>query len=279
MLKRFGLSPRLSKSIDRHFSYIMPLMVGVALVTLAVPRLITEVRVIPADSVLERIRKTPVEQLESPGNQKRLQEAVRGFEAASRIHDGNADLFADAAFAQLRQLDAIGVSTRDGQALLSEAISNLEASLRRNPANSFVWVRLSSALIYRDGKVTQDALEALRWSYRTGPLIEKLAYFRTDLGIRIYRDLDFDLKQSLSEEIEFFFQINWEARLDLMFLACKHDAAFIVQNAIAGILEPEELDEYYRNFMSPTACANSSRSNKSQQRSDRKLEDEAALLR
>ena len=260
MFKKLSLPPNSLKKVDRHFAYAMPLLLGVLLIAFAVPRVATEVRTIPADVVLERLRSTPVEELNNASNQKTLKNVVQDLEAAKKLHDGNADVYADMAFAQLSQLDAIGVDTAEGQDLLLKAIGNLEESLRRNPANSFAWVRLASALVYKEGKVTPEVLEALRWSYHTGPLIEKLAYFRTDLGIRLYRELDFDLQQSLREEIAFFFSINWTARLELLALTCKHEAAYIVQNAISGILEPHELDEYYRDFMSPAACANAARS-------------------
>ena len=259
MLKKLSLPPNALKQLDRHFAYVVPLMVGLVLIVLAVPRLASEIRIIPADGALDKLRRTPVEELNSANNQKNLKGVVQDLESAKKIHDGNADIFADIAFAQLNQLDVVGADTPDGKELLDNAINNLEESLRRNPANSFAWVRLASALVYKEGKVTAKALEALRWSYRTGPLIEKLAYFRTDLGIRLYRELDFDLKQSLNEEIEFYFLINWAARLELMELACKHQAAFIVQNAISGVLKPQELDEYYRDFMSPAACANANK--------------------
>ncbi len=259
-LKNLSLPPNSLKRADRHFAYVMPAIVGLLLVALAVPRALTEVRLVPADSVLEKIRRTPVEELNSADNQKSLKGAVQDLEAASRIHNGNADIYADLAFAELGQLDVVGPNTTEGKALLDSAIGNLEESLKRNPANSFAWVRLASALVYKEGKVTPDALEALRWSYRTGPLIEKLAYFRTDLGIRLYGELDFDLKQSLSEEIAFYFSINWPARLELMALTCKLEAAFIVQNALSGVLEQKELDQFYRNFMSPAACAHAAKS-------------------
>lgn len=262
MLKRLSLPPHISRAIDKYFAYAMPLVVGALLIGLALPRVVTEIRVVPADGVLEKLRLTPVEELDSVKNKNTFEKAVESLESAANVHDGNSDLFTDIAFAQLRQVDAVGLDTAEGKVLLLEAIGNLEESLRRNPANSFAWARLSSALLYKEGKVTSDVLEALRWSYRTGPLVEKLTYFRTDLGIRLYKYLDFDLKQSLRGEIAFFFEINWAARLELMALVCKHEAAFIVQNAISHVLEPEELDSYYRDFMSPVACANRNRKNK-----------------
>ena len=269
MLKKLSLPPQALKAFDKHFSYAMPVVVGLLIIVLAVPRVITEVQLVPAEAVLEKLRLTPIDKLATASTQKALQQVEADLTAAVGVHDGNPDLFADLAFAQLSQLDLIDATSPEGRDILIKAIGNLEESLRRNPANSFAWARLASALVFREGQVTAEALEALRWSYRTGPFMEKLAYFRTDLGIRIYRELDFDLKQRLSEEIEFFFQINWAARVELLSLGCKHKAAFIIQNAIAGILDTKELDSYYNNFLSPTACKHIAESRK------RKAEQEA----
>ena len=262
MLKKLSLPPHALKAFDKHFSYAMPAVIGLLIIGLAVPRLIAEVRLVPAEAVLEKLRLTPVDKVSTASTQKSLKQVEADLQAAAKIHDGNPDIFADLAFAQLSQLDVIDATSPEATELLTKAIGNLEESLRRNPANSFAWARLASALVFKDGRVTAEALDALRWSYRTGPFMEKLAYFRTDLGIRIYRELDFDLKQRLSEEIEFFFQINWAARLELLSLGCKHKAAFIIQNAIAGILDTKELDSYYTSFLSPTACKHIAESRK-----------------
>ncbi len=250
----WSLSPSTKAMVDRVTAIGLPALIGVVLITLAVPRMAAEVRIIPADNTLEKVRSLNWDELQDAPKAEALSDAVVALEAGQSIHDRNADLYSDVAFAQLRQVDLVGIDSEAGKALLSDAIENLKAGLKRNPANSFAWARLSYALLLQNGEPTDEVLEALAWSYQTGPIMEKLLYFRTDLSLRLWPHLDFAGRDFAIEQIRFYWKIDWNHRKELMSLACRYDAAFIIQNAVVDLLEAKDLDWHYRDYMSPEGC-------------------------
>ena len=114
MLKKLSIPPHALKAFDKHFSYVMPAVVGLLIIGLAVPRLITEVQLVPADAALEKIRLTPVDKVSTASTLKSLKQVENDLQTAAATHDGNADIYADLAFAQLSQLDLIDATSPEG---------------------------------------------------------------------------------------------------------------------------------------------------------------------
>jgi hypothetical protein len=238
---------------DGAAAVAMALVVGALLVFLSMPRILAELNLIPANGLLDEIRSAENARVddEQAGS---LGDAIGGLRRATSFVGNNGRVYTDLALAKLREMDRAGAGTEEGRALLDAAISDMQQGLALSPANSFAWARLSYALLLRDG-ATDAVLDALRMSYQMAGLNDKILFFRTDLSLGLWKELDKDLKDATVRQIAFYWESRWRDRKQLMWLGCRHDAIFVINLAVRDLEKGrEDFDRLYPIFMTERGC-------------------------
>lgn len=226
----------------------MPGLIAFLLIIWATPRLLAEISVLPGKAVLGNL-------LQGETISDDLLGTARGsYETAVAFHGGFGRYSTDLGLLQLVAAQRTGIKSEEGKKLLGESIERLSYGLARGPANSFAWARLASALYLRDG-VTDNVIEALRLSYQTGLLADKLIPFRTNFSLSLWDQLDDEMKNSVIRELQYFWHISWENQRTLMTIVCEHNKVFVLSQAVRNDRESRsDFDSLYQYYMTPEKC-------------------------
>jgi len=173
---------------------ILPLVLGVALVALGVPRLVAAVTMLPAEPVV-----VTLQQGGKVGDDDLAAFEHRWTRARAFVSWGRLD--SDLALAKLARAERL-TSPSDRRALTEEAIALLREALSRTPSNSFAWARLAYALALKDGP-TEEGAEAWRMSVLTAPADRRLTLWRAEFGIALLPRLSSGSTDLLNRQIRF----------------------------------------------------------------------------
>jgi len=96
-----------------------------------------------------------------------------------------------------------------------DALSAAESAVRRAvtlaPVQPSAWARL--ALLRLNAEDSESAVEALAWSYRTGPAVSRLAWLRSRIGLFLWTSLDCAEKAAVAADIRRVWGKRASARL------------------------------------------------------------------
>jgi hypothetical protein len=155
---------------------------GLALILLAGPRIVSGALIWPHEPVLRLIQRgaeIPIEALVA---------ARRDYEAAIAWHAGASER-ATLAIVRLRLALALGPATPGGRAVLESAREAAREALVGTPGDPYLWAQLAEAERTLDG-VSPRFVAALMRSIATGPYEGTLTAFRAALGLEAWEALD-----------------------------------------------------------------------------------------
>jgi hypothetical protein len=89
---------------------------------------------------------------------------------------------------------------------LKNAIDDLSDGLRRAPANPLAWASLGEARFAAGDK--GGALSALNASLLLGPYERELVLYRSDLGLKLWPDLDANLRRAVALQV----RLAWDSQ-------------------------------------------------------------------
>jgi hypothetical protein len=173
--------------------FALALAAGLALVILAIPRLIAGWLILEHEPTVRRVQYGHPLPLEA------LIAARRDYEASLLWRAGGQERAALASIL-LRMANQLGIENPGGRAVLEAARDAVGATLRVRPADPYSWARLAETerLLRGTGPVFQAAL--LR-SIETGPHEPSLLPFRVALGVQSWVALDEGLRQAVAAQI------------------------------------------------------------------------------
>ena len=209
---------------------ILPLVLGVALVALGVPRLIAAVTILPAEPVMATLQQGG-----KVGDDDLAAFEQRWTRARAFVSWGRLD--SDLALAKLARAERLS-SPSDRRALTEEAIRLLREALSRTPSNSFAWARLAYALALRDGP-TEEGAEAWRMSVLTAPADRRLTLWRAEFGVSLLPRLSSSSTDLLYRQIRFAWRFSGK---DLVRYAKASGNAGIIRAALLD--QPDDLRKF-----------------------------------
>lgn len=98
-------------------------------------------------------------------------------------------------------------------ARLKNAISDLSDGLRRAPANALAWASLGHAKLGAGDK--SGAAAALNASLLLSPYDASLTLYRSELGLKLWQDLDAPTRRAVAVQIRIAWDKEWAALLAL----------------------------------------------------------------
>ncbi len=166
---------------------------GLVLVVLATPRIVSGVLIFPHEPVLRLVQRgaeIPLDQLV----------AARGdYEAAIAWHAGASERAALASL-RLRLGLALGAASPGGRALLESARDAAREALAATPTDPYLWAQLAEAERIIDGPGPRFVAALMR-SAATGPYEPTLVTFRAALGLEAWTVLDEVERASVAEQV------------------------------------------------------------------------------
>lgn len=217
---------------------VIALVAGLVLLTLAVPRTIAALVMLPGDPILNAVQGG------GEVSQSDLEVLMGSREAALAWIDSGR-VWTDLGLARLRLARKAGFSGVEGRRLLDDAISALRQGLALAPANPFAWARLGYVQLVRHGR-SQAVAEALKMSMLTGSHLPRLMFSRLRLSLTTWRYFDGEEREMVKRQV----RLAWKASpKKLVRLADRQNARRIVRRALADV--PGAVAEFDRLVVSP----------------------------
>lgn len=217
---------------------LIALVAGLALLTLAVPRTIASVVMLPGDPILNAVQGG------GEVSEPELKVLMDSRQAALAWIDSGR-LWTDLGLARLRLARKAGFRGVEGRGLLDDAFSSLRHGLALAPANPFAWARLGYVRLLRHGR-SQAAAEALKMSILTGSHLPRLMFSRLRLSLMMWRYFDGEGRDLVKGQV----RLAWKASPQkLVRLARRRKAEKIARRALADV--PGAVAEFDRLVASP----------------------------
>ncbi len=166
---------------------------GLVLVALAVPRIVSGALIFPHEPVIRLVQRgaeIPIDQLVS---------ARRAYEAAGAWHAGAGERAALASL-RLRLALALGTESPGGRAVLESARDAAIEALATTPTDPYLWAQLAEAERIIDGPGPRFVAALMR-SLATGPYEPTLATFRAVLGLEAWTVLGGAERIRIAEQV------------------------------------------------------------------------------
>ena len=178
-----------------RLALIVPLLLSIALLALAVPRVVASVLKAPAQRTIMIVESGKTSGAESLARAATYVERATGWERSAR-------LFGELGFLTLLQAFQTGRDDPARPALIGEASSSLRQSLQLSPARPHSWVRLAYARAL-EGADPAELADLLAQSVRVGPYVAEIAVTRLDLMLRIWKHLSPDLRIYARKQVRY----------------------------------------------------------------------------
>lgn len=166
---------------------------GLALMAMAVPRIVSGALIWPHEPVLHLIQRGAEIPVEA------LVQARRDYEAAIAWHAGAGER-ATLAIVRLRLALALGTATPGGRAVLESAREAAREALVGTPGDPYLWAQLAEAERMLDGPGPRF-IAALMRSVATGPYEGTLTAFRGALGLEAWEALTAAQRARIADQV------------------------------------------------------------------------------
>lgn len=172
----------------RFSRVVLPLALGLLLLTLALPRLVAAIAELPARPVLEALR------LGQPQSLPRLQ-AAAGALGAALEHGDEARLWNGLAVLRQQQALLAGLGEGPGAALLQDAATAAARALVLAPGDGYAWARLAEAQLRLRGP--GEAVAAFARALALSPNDLGRLWQQLDLGLALWPSLPAEQRLAL----------------------------------------------------------------------------------
>lgn len=160
-------------------------VIGVVLIALAVPRLVSGITLAPHGETVARLGT--LERLPMPPQPALYAAAESRRMALMAVKSGKS--YAELGALQIAQARVAGFGSRAGGVLLDHAIGTLRASLALSPAQPYVWTQLALAVYARE-PANENLPRLIRFATEMAPYEPRLVVRRADLGLAAWDRLD-----------------------------------------------------------------------------------------
>jgi hypothetical protein len=174
---------------------IVPLLLSVALLSLAVSRVAASVLKAPAHRTL-----LVIESGKSAGAEATSRAATYTQRAAQWEH--SAELFGELGFLRLWEGFQTGRDDSVRLSLIDQASQSLRQSIYLSPARPHPWVRLAYASVL-EGADPKDTTDLLAQSVRTGPYVAEISVTRLELLLRLWQHLTPEMRRYTMRQIRY----------------------------------------------------------------------------
>lgn len=213
-------------------------MLAVALLVLAVPRLLAAVTLLPAAPTMDRLQS-----LEPVGTHK-IERLIRNQRRAL-VWQPNGRTWTDLGLAQLLIAERLPEGDPRSRARFDDARRALVEGLSAAPANPFAWSRLAYAHAVLDGW-TPRATAALRMAFITGPFEPRLLWPRLRLSLSAWPNIPLEDQDIVLQQI----RQGWAADPEsLTALVTQMGRVDITKLALSD--SPIDLRNFERRFGNP----------------------------
>lgn len=178
-----------------RLALLVPLVLSLALLSLAVPRLLASVLKAPSHRTVLVIESG---ETADPGA---LDRAATYAERATRW-EKSAGLFGAAGFMRLQQVSTEGRGDPARAARINAASESLRQALQLSPARPQPWVRLAYARAL-EGADRDELVGLLSQSVRAGPYVAEISVARLDLLLRLWRYLTPELRGYAMKQVRY----------------------------------------------------------------------------
>jgi len=178
-----------------RLALFVPLLLAVAILTLAVPRVVASVLTAPAHRTLLLIedgRSADAERLDHAANY--IKRATEWEQSARR--------FGQLGFLRLFQALQTKPDDPKRRALIAEATASLRQSLMLSPSRPHPWVRLAYARVLA-GADPGELVNLVAQSIRTGPHVAGIAVTRLDLMLRMWKYLTPEMRTYAMNQVRY----------------------------------------------------------------------------
>jgi hypothetical protein len=178
-----------------RLALIVPLLLSIALLTLAVPRVVASVLTAPAHRTILIVESGKTSEAKPLARAATYVERATGWEISARR-------FGELGFLRLLQAFQTDRDDPTRPALIGKASDGLRQALQLSPARPHPWVRLAYARALEDADPTELA-DLLTQSVRTGPYVAEISIARLDLLLRIWTHLSPDMRTYAMKQVRY----------------------------------------------------------------------------
>ena len=164
-----------------RLALIVPLFLSIAILSLAVPRVVASVLTAPAQRTILTVESGKTSEAE------RLVRAATYVERATDWEQSS-QRFGELGFLRLLQVFQTDRDDPARPALIGEASQSLQHSVQLSPARPHPWVRLVYARALEDADPSELA-DLLAQSIRTGPYVSEISVTRLELLLRLWKHI------------------------------------------------------------------------------------------
>lgn len=179
---------------------ILSLLIGILLIALGAPRMISAFAKIPSSPVLQKIQK--LQPVETQDLEILVASQRRGL---SWSQSGRK--WTDLGLAQMLMAEKKDPGDPEGLRLINAAIGSLKTGLAMAPASPFAWMRLAFAETMAAGP-SPSALSAFRLGLVMAPYEPRLSIARISLGFALWSELKSADKNLVFQQVRF----AWKSR-------------------------------------------------------------------
>lgn len=172
-------------------------VLGIILIGLAVPRLVSGIALAPYGETVARLG-IPLVQAPMPPRSELYAAAESRRQALSALRSAHA--YAELGALYLAEARIAGFGTRNGGALLDQTTGALRASLSLSPLQPYAWTQLALAMYLREpGNPALNRI--MRLAIETAPYEPRLVERRADLGLAMWDRLDEGTREMVAGQI------------------------------------------------------------------------------
>ena len=175
-------------------------IVGTALVTLALPRLVGDILLVPGNAYFSGVGG------KKSDRSKKLDVAISSRQAAL-VWSDNGRIWRELGISQLKKAQLSGFRSAKGRIYLADAKRALQEGLIRSPGNPFAWSRLAY-IEYVSRQPSKSIAGPLKMSLVTGEHEPSLIISRLGLALLIWDDLGADVKAMFLKQLAWASKTN-----------------------------------------------------------------------
>lgn len=206
----------------RTVSLVVALVAGLALVALAVLRVVAAFADLPARPVIAEAHSGAELDPRYGEIAAESRSAALGW-----VEDGRG--WADLGLLHFIEARRIGLATDEGRARLEQSLAAHRRAVSLSPAQAYAWARLAYIELLRNGPSPRMA-PLLEQAIVSAPFDRQLAFRRLDLCFLVWRQLDPHLRGLAAQQVRFAAEIS---PVRLAALARKRYAIGAVRDALA----------------------------------------------